>query len=344
MTTRLFHQICDYIRDLTADSPWAGHIYAVGGCCRDEIMGQPINDVDLAVDLPDGGVRLATWLFQQGCLVDEPRVYPVFGTAMLRLKQFPDDEVEIVQTRREKYLPGSKGNPITSFGSLREDCLRRDLTVNSLYRDIITGEFIDFTGRGISDIHNKILRTPDNPDVIFDDDPVRILRCIRFSARFHWPIENGTFNSLRKNVGKVTRVTRSRLRAELNKMLMSEKPSDAFKLLKLSGALSRIIPELSPTFRLKLATGCSKTAWRQTLECLDASAPNLELRWAVLLCNIGKYRVRSIKRDGTVVFNNYEKASARAARGILNRMKYDRQFIASVKNIILEKGSCIGSH
>lgn len=240
MTTELFHKICEYLRELTANTPWSGHLYAVGGCCRDEMLHIPINDVDLAVDMPDGGIALADWLWCEGLLVEEPVTYPMFGTAMFRLKEFPDDEIEVVQTRREKYTPGRAGNPVTCFGSLKEDCFRRDLTVNSLYYDIRDKRFIDFTGRGIDDINNHVLRTPDDPEVTFDDDPIRILRCIRFASRLGWGIEPATYEALRNNVKNVTHVTRSRLRGELNKMLLSDDPVKALKLLRRTGALSNI--------------------------------------------------------------------------------------------------------
>lgn len=334
MTVDLYHHICDYLRDLTVDTPWQGHIFAVGGCCRDEILGLPVNDVDLAVDLPDGGIKFAEWLVDNDLVEGEPVTYPMFGTAMLRLRKFPDDEIEIVQTRREKYKPGAQGNPTVSFGSLKQDCLRRDLTVNSLYRDIYTGEILDFTGRGVDDINNRLLRTPDDPDVTFDDDPVRILRCLRFSSRLGWPVDTATYDAIRRNIHKVTHITRSRMRGELNKMLLGDKPVDALRLLRRSGALSQIIPEISPTFRLKLDAGSSMTAWNETLEKVADAPLSLAHRWAALLGNIGKYRVRSVKRNGTVVFNNYESTSAKMARSILHRYRYDRDFVKEVSRLI----------
>lgn len=334
MTTELFHKICEYLRELTANTPWSGHLYAVGGCCRDEMLHIPINDVDLAVDMPDGGIALADWLWCEGLLVEEPVTYPMFGTAMFRLKEFPDDEIEVVQTRREKYTPGRAGNPVTCFGSLKEDCFRRDLTVNSLYYDIRDKRFIDFTGRGIDDINNHVLRTPDDPEVTFDDDPIRILRCIRFASRLGWGIEPATYEALRNNVKNVTHVTRSRLRGELNKMLLSDDPVKALKLLRRTGALSNIFPEVSPTFRLKLTADGSRTAWNETLDNVKMSQPNLEDRWAAFLHNIGKYKVRNVKRNGQLVFNGYQAASARIARSILHRLRYDRDFVIRVERMI----------
>ncbi|MDE6217369.1 MAG: hypothetical protein K2F64_00020 [Muribaculaceae bacterium] len=126
MTTELYIEIRQYLRELIRNTEWEGHLYAVGGCCRDELMGQPIKDVDMAVDLPCGGIRFAEWLHDNGYTSHRPVTYPNYGTAMIRLKAFPDDELELVQTRKEKYTDINGGNQETVFGYLEDDCMRRD--------------------------------------------------------------------------------------------------------------------------------------------------------------------------------------------------------------------------
>lgn len=110
MTTELYIEIRHYLRILIRDTEWEGHLFAVGGCCRDELMALPIKDVDLTVDLPCGGIRFAEWLHANGLTLHEPVAYPNYGTAMLRLKAFPDDELELVQTRKEKYTDHNRRN------------------------------------------------------------------------------------------------------------------------------------------------------------------------------------------------------------------------------------------
>lgn len=164
MTTGMYIQIRQYLRELIRGTEWEGHVFAVGGCCRDELMGQPIKDVDMAVNLPCGGIRFAEWLFESGYAISDPVTFPMYGTAMLRLQEFPEDEIELVQTRKEKYSDHSRRNPEIVFGSLEEDCRRCDLTINSLYYDISHEQFFDITGHGVADIRNHIIRTPTDPD------------------------------------------------------------------------------------------------------------------------------------------------------------------------------------
>ena len=123
-------------------------------------MGLPIKDVDLAVNMPDGGIAFAEWLRKKKLTIGNPVTFPKYGTARLRLKRFPDDELELVQTRSEKYTDRNSRDPSTAFGSIEEDCLRRDLTINSLYYDISRDRMLDLSGRGICDIENHIIETP----------------------------------------------------------------------------------------------------------------------------------------------------------------------------------------
>ena len=152
MKDNTYHKILEYFRQLSEGTKWDGHLYAVGGCVRDEILGSPIHDVDIAVDLPNGGVNFAMWLFHHKYLVEMPILFRKFGTAKLRLRKFPEEEIEVVQTRAEKYTDKTSRCPEVVSGTIKEDCFRRDFTVNTLYRNIKTGEILDMTGRGVNDI------------------------------------------------------------------------------------------------------------------------------------------------------------------------------------------------
>lgn len=176
MTLDQYIEIRHTIRDTIKGTAWENHVYVVGGCVRDELMGNEIKDVDMCVDLPGGGVHFAEWLYSNKQITCKPITYPTYGTAMFHLRQFPDLELECVQTRKEKYPDAKTRNPETAFGSIEEDCFRRDLTINALYRNVSTDELLDYTGRGVEDIQNHTIRTTTDPDIIFDDDPLRILR------------------------------------------------------------------------------------------------------------------------------------------------------------------------
>ena len=190
---------------------WENHVYTVGGCVRDELMGSEIKDIDLCVSLPSGGVRFAEWLRDNGHTHKGMTVYPNYGTAMLHLKAFPEVELEFVQSRKEKYIDHTCRNPETAFGSIEDDCMRRDLTINALYCNVSTGEIVDITGKGVEDIKNHVIRTPNAPDVIYDDDPLRILRCIRFASRYGWEIETDTYDGLERNMHRLSIITKELL-------------------------------------------------------------------------------------------------------------------------------------
>ena len=189
MDKKRFIDINKYVADAIAGTEFEGNVYAVGGSVRDYVMEQEIKDIDYVVSLPDGGIRLAEFLDNK-CLTSTPVVkYERYGTAMVRLSEFPNENIEFVQTRSEKYSKDSR-NPETEYGSIEEDALRRDLTINALYFNISTGKIVDPTGWGMFDIENHTIRTTTDPDKVFEDDPLRILRVIRFAARFGWVMES----------------------------------------------------------------------------------------------------------------------------------------------------------
>lgn len=334
MTTELYIEIRQYLRELIRNTEWEGHLYAVGGCCRDELMGQPIKDVDMAVDLSCGGIRFAEWLHDNGYTSHPPVTYPNYGTAMLRLKAFPDDELELVQTRKEKYTDHNRRNPETVFGSLEDDCMRRDLTINSLYYDISGGKFIDITNRGIADIKHHIIRTPADPDMTYDDDPLRILRCIRFASRYGWAIDRDVRESMCRNAHRLEIITTERIHTELDKMLTCKHPVMALELLRDIGALQFVIPELAETFDMRQNRYHFGTVWQHTLKVVEGVPNQLVLRLAALLHDVGKINTRSVGEDGSVHFFGHEIASVDLAVDILRRLKYSNAVIHEVAFLI----------
>ena len=230
MTDETFKKIVSVLRNYIGDSKYKGHVYCVGGCVRDLIMGNKIKDIDLVVDLPDGGINFAAFLSNKGVLKYLPVTYPTYGTAMFKLNEFPDEELEAVQTRKEQYKDKKSRNPETTFGTLQEDAFRRDLTINALYYNIETEEIIDPTEMGLNDIKKKIIRTTNKSDIIFNDDPLRMLRCLRFACRFGegWTISKNTMTGIGKNAMRLSIITRERIQDELNKILLSPNPQKAF--------------------------------------------------------------------------------------------------------------------
>lgn len=150
MTQEKFKQIIEYIGECIKDSDFENHVFAVGGCVRDSYMGNEIKDIDLCIDLPEGGIKLAEYLHAKKFLTRPPVVYPTYGTAMFKFKKFNQDEIECVHTRGEQYHDKNSRNPETCFATIQDDCIRRDLTINALYMNVTTGEILDLTGKGLA--------------------------------------------------------------------------------------------------------------------------------------------------------------------------------------------------
>lgn len=159
MTQKEFYNITEYIGEIIKGTEWENHIHCVGGSVRDLQMGNDIKDIDLVIDLPDGGVNFANWCKEQG-LCHSVNIFETYGTAMFKFTKFHDEEIECVMTRGEKYLDDGSRNPTVQFADLMEDAFRRDLTINALYYNCSTGEITDPTGYGVKDINDKICRAP----------------------------------------------------------------------------------------------------------------------------------------------------------------------------------------
>lgn len=334
MNEEKYIKIKDYLRKLIKDTEWEGHVFTVGGCVRDEIMGHEIKDIDLCVSLPGGGVHFAEWLAENGNAMKGVTVYPTYGTAMLHLKAFPDVELEFVQTRKEKYIDHSCRNPETAFGTLEDDCMRRDLTINALYSNISTGEIVDITGKGVEDIRNHVVRTPNDPDIIYDDDPLRILRCIRFASRYGWEIESSTYEGMVRNVPRLVIITKERVKDELDKMLTCQHPVMAMELLRKTGAMHYVIPELEETYDMSQNEFHFGTVWEHTMAVMERlNSDKLELRMAALLHDIGKIRVRA-QADNKVHFLKHDLVGANMVDDVLHTLRYSNEFIREVAFLV----------
>ena len=160
MTEDKFYKIVSYLKDLIKGTKFEGKTYVVGGAVRDLLMNKEIKDVDIVVELPNGGIEIAKWMEENGYTHGSVVTYPTYGTAMFRLNEYPEVEIECVQTRKEQYKDKNSRNPETEYGTLYEDIMRRDFTCNTLLYDITNCQVLDLTGKGIEDIKNKIIRSP----------------------------------------------------------------------------------------------------------------------------------------------------------------------------------------
>jgi tRNA nucleotidyltransferase/poly(A) polymerase len=235
---------------ISSSSQFRGKVYLAGGAVRDELMGKTSHDIDIVVALKDGGIKLAEWLAQRMGTKRGPVTFEKFGTAMLSLDGIEHNgidlsgvEIETVQTRAEKYDPDSR-KPSTSFGTIEQDVMRRDLTINSLLKDLTTGKVLDLTGKGMQDIKDGTVRTPMDPNETFDDDPLRILRAIRFASRYDFHMTDEIKQAMIDNADRLKIISKERIRDELGKILTGTNPEVGMKLLIDHDLVRYVVPEL----------------------------------------------------------------------------------------------------
>jgi poly(A) polymerase len=310
-------------------------LYMVGGTVRDVLLHRgESNDADLATDAkPDEIKRIVAPTRPNAVILVGER----FGTVRLH---YDSDIVEITTFRSEVYNPESR-KPEVCFGTeLVEDLRRRDFTINAMARDPLTGQIIDPFG-GRQDLEAHILRAVGNePDKRFDEDPLRLLRAIRFAAQLDFTIESETRRSIIRQAPKLQKISRERIRDEMNKLLLSPHPARGLDLLVELGLMEWIIPEVlelrgvsQQPQPLSRSTVHSKDVYAHVLRVVERSSPRLVARWSALLHDIAKPRTRSVE-DGKVHFFGHEDLGAYMAREILKRLHFDRDFIESVSRIV----------
>ncbi len=301
-------------------------LYLVGGSVRDELLGRPHSDLDLTTNAIPAEVKQ---LAQQ---VHPDAIYTVgerFGTVGL---VFGDLRVEVTTFRSEQYEPGSR-KPAVSFGqSLREDLSRRDFTINAMARDLATGELIDPFG-GRADLQEKLIRAVGKPEERFAEDPLRLLRAVRFTAELDFSIENETYFAISACANQLKTISKERIRDEMNKILLSERPALGIRLLCELGLMEHIVPEMLQMQGLRDTARKHKDVFEHTLAVVQRVPPALHLRWAALLHDIAKPATISVT-NGEVHFLGHESLGADMSRRILSRLRLDRATIEVVSKLI----------
>jgi len=296
-------------------------VYVIGGYVRDAIIHRPSNDIDIVV--VGNGIQFAEKV--AAIIGNDSRVtvFRNFGTAMLK---YEDLDIEFVGARKESYRRSSR-KPIVEDGTLHDDQIRRDFTINALAFGLSEdnfGQLIDPFG-GLEDIKKKIIRTPSDPDKTFSDDPLRMIRAIRFAAQLGYAIEEQTFLSIAKNKERIEIVSKERITDELNKIILSKKPSVGFYLLDQSGLLKIIFPILSELKGVEVKNGKGhKDNFIHSLKVLDnisKNTNNLWLRWAALLHDIAKPLTKQYYPQQGWTFHGHEFLGAKMIPDILRELK-----------------------
>ena len=319
-------------------------VFVVGGFVRDLIMGKDPKDIDLLIDgdiNAGAGITFAEWFCKKENIFKKdsnPLVYGLYGTAMF---QFMGEKIECVAPRSEKYQNDSR-KPVVSSCTLEDDCFRRDFTVNSLFINISNNELVDYSKNGLNDIKNKIIRSTSNPDIIFTEDPLRILRAIRFAARFNSTIEEKTFEGMKRHVDRLEIISKERIQDEFSKMITSDNPEFAIRLLFEIGAYKYVFDKLMFESDLKYLAKSIPASFERLKMQKDAEHNNLEINLAIVYAQlpnvVNKMKYLKFSNDvikkvcfylelfDMILFTNFTPASIRKVQYLAK--SYDNLFNA----------------
>lgn len=362
---RTAQRALERMRAATRGTPYEGRLYLVGGLLRDRTLGLPIaNDLDLVLE--GDALELARFLYDRGLSPHYPVLYPRFGTAMIHIGQAnePGSAVELVSARAESYQPDSR-KPDVRRGTIQDDVLRRDFTLNTLLENLHTGEVLDLTGRAFDDLRDGILRTPLAPRITFFDDPLRMLRAVRFAARFGFTIEEETWVAICAEAARLAPPTIAfeRIREEFVKIakLPGAKFRRGMELLRESNLLGQFLPEMLPMIGCTQGDWHRHDVWTHTLTALEAlpDTARLEIRLALLWHDIGKPPTRSVNApdkaehspgeaedanaNGSVRFYGHPTVGAEMVRTIMNRLKFSNEEIRDV-TVLVAKHMRLGEY
>jgi tRNA nucleotidyltransferase/poly(A) polymerase len=294
--------------------------FAIGGFVRDIVLGRPCKDIDIVTE--GSGIELAR-ATARAMNIRQVHVFKNFGTAMFRAEDY---DIEFVGARKESYTRGSR-KPVVEDGTLEDDQNRRDFTINAMAISLNAesyGKLVDPFG-GLDDLARKWIRTPLDPDITYSDDPLRMLRAIRFATQLSFRIEEGSLEAIRRNAKRLDIISAERIHTELNKIIASPLPSRGFKLLFKTRLLHQFFPEMVALHGVEWKKGIGhKDNFYHTLEVLDnvaAASDNMWLRWAAIMHDIAKPPTKRFDPKAGWTFHGHEDRGARMVPKIFARLK-----------------------
>lgn len=313
-----------------ASTDFEGAMWLVGGCVRDPLLGRPEPpDVDVAV--LGSALEAAQAMWERGLAKYPPVQYPRFGTARIEVEGVT---IEFASTRAESYSEDSR-KPEVRPATLEEDARRRDFTVNALFRDVFSGELVDPTGVGLADLNARVLRTPTDPELTFSDDPLRMLRAIRFRWSLVFEPAPGLYEAIVASAPRLQIISGERIHEELLKMLAIPAASQCLEDLRQTGLLGQFWSEFCALSGVEQGDYHHLDAWEHTLAVLDATDPGDPiLRLAALFHDIAKPQTRTVEPDGRVRFLGHETVGAEMARAMLRRLKFSNEVVDAVSLLV----------
>jgi poly(A) polymerase len=340
------HHVIRKLKTATQGSAYEGRLYLVGGIVRDKLLAKmgtvperkrrglsrfsPDEDIDIVLE--GDAAELAEFLHASGVADHPPVTYPRFGTAMVSVDGC---QVELVGARRESYDPTSR-KPSTIPGTLLDDALRRDLTINTLLENLHTGKTLDLTGQALPDIENRVIRTPRDPILTFDDDPLRMLRAVRFATRLEFAIDPATYSAIQTRAARLAIISAERIQAEFAKILICANAPAGLEMLRETGLLDHFAPELAATCGVTQNVHHIHDVWTHTLKTLESMPADsgIIVRLAALLHDVGKPETRGVDEQGTAHFYRHELVGAEIARHFMRRLTFSNSVIARVTFLI----------
>jgi poly(A) polymerase len=324
------------LRTGLAGTPYEGKVFLVGGYVRDKLLGRPLpNDIDLVLE--GDALQLAQLLYERGIANHHPVTYPRFGTAMVHIGE---TLVELVTARAESYHDASRKPKQVHPTTLYEDALRRDFTVNTLLENLHTGEIVDPLGVGLADLQARRLRTPRDPHATFYEDPLRMLRAVRFSVQLDFTIDPSVYQAILEQAERLAIVSMERIRDEFTRLMDLPRAADGLQMLLETRLLHQFGQPLLPM------VGCTQNeyhlydVWEHSLKAVGfvnpegLEMPAWELRLAALLHDVGKPDTRTVDEQGGVHFYEHERVGAHIAADWLRSLRYPNAVVEQVSKLV----------
>jgi poly(A) polymerase len=336
---------------IVKDSPFRGRVFTVGGYVRDELLGLDAKDLDIVVEMKGGAEKLTAMIHRMFPVeTSTPRRlgagYPIWHIAFKDDINFQGDvfatngaEIDFADTQKETFPDADSRQRVVEYGTLQEDIERRDLTVNMLLKDLTSGEIMDLTGVSRKDLKEGVLRG--HPGVDFDkilrEDPLRMIRLVRFQVKYGWTVPMETLRAVKRNVARIRIVSGERIRDELIKIMDMGKLAQAVRIMKATGLLKYVFPEIQAMQGVEheYTRGCHMEGdvLRHTLLVLQNAKPGVENQLGALLHDVGKPDSQEVV-GGLIRFIGHDKVGGEIAEGILRRLKFDSSVVKRVRTMV----------